>query len=268
MKKFLIPIAVIFLTLLIVCTLFTPRRFVDLPILMYHDVSPSGTEPGLYSVSEDKFRRDMEYLHQNGYKTITVDDLIEYRETSTLPIGKTVMITFDDGYLTNYTIAYPILKELGLKATIAVIGKNIDGDEYTQFMNVAQAAELQQSGVIDIQSHTYDLHNNSEFLVIDSPFPYGVGIARFDGELKDQYQNRLRRDIEMSRDLLDRIGSEFKLLAYPFGIYDKWAGEVLKSMDIKATLRTENKLQRYTGSNYGLVRLSVYEDTDLSEILP
>ena len=266
MKKKLISTAItVSLIFLLSLPFIKSSPDVYLPILMYHDVSPSGTEPGPYSVSEEKFRSDMEYLHENGYKTITADALIAYKALGARPDDKTVMITFDDGYATNYTTAYPILKELQLKATIAVIGYNIESGNFASFMTPDQARELQQSGVIDIQSHTYDLHHGED--ITDTP-PYGRGIYRNSNETKADYQKRLRNDLEKSQQFLESIGSELKLIAFPYGICDPWAKEVLDSMNVRVTLLTGDKLHKYTGSNYNLLRLSVHEHTDLSKILP
>ncbi len=264
-KKLLIPAITIFIIFMLSSFSFHVQSNVYLPVLMYHDVSPSGTEPGPYSVSEEKFRSDMEYLRSNNYETIIADDLIDYRKNGSRPQRKTVMITFDDGYTTNYSIAYPILKELQLKATVSVIGSNVESSDFSSFMSPAQAAELQESGVIDIQSHTYDLHHSDD---LDRNPPYNCGIYRKEHESKDEYQKRLRSDLEKSKAFLQSIGSDLKLLAFPYGIVDRWSTDVLRSMNIDVTLLTGNQLHRYTGNNYNLLRLTVSEHTDLAEILP
>ena len=90
---------------------------------------------------------------------------------------KPVVITFDDGYLSNYQYAYPILKETGMVATIFVIGATVGNTEHykntnypiTPHFTFQQGAEMVASGIISIQSHTYDMHQWAPYETSDSP---------------------------------------------------------------------------------------------------
>ena len=88
-----------------------------LPVLMYHHVSPS---PGLVTVSPDTFRAHMAWLAAHGYCTVGCDDLAAFLAGDPLP-AKSVLITFDDGYLDNYVYAHPALREHGLHAAIFLV---------------------------------------------------------------------------------------------------------------------------------------------------
>lgn len=95
------------------------------PVLMYHHVSPN---PGLVTVSPATFRAHMESLAGAGYSTVSADDFLAFLQGRQDLPPKSVLITFDDGYLDNYVHAYPVLRELGLRATIfAVTGWIGDG---------------------------------------------------------------------------------------------------------------------------------------------
>lgn len=90
------------------------------PVLMYHHVKPysSGSE---YVVSIDQFNRQVQWLKEEGYQTITINDLVEaIRYGKYLPL-KPIILTFDDGYLDIYQNAYPILQEAGYTATMYLI---------------------------------------------------------------------------------------------------------------------------------------------------
>ena len=93
-----------------------------LPILMYHhfaDESKSGTV-----VTPGRFREQMTALREAGYEAVTIPQVIGFvREGAPLP-EKPVLITMDDGYGSNLTVAAPILEETGMRATIFVIGIN------------------------------------------------------------------------------------------------------------------------------------------------
>jgi peptidoglycan/xylan/chitin deacetylase (PgdA/CDA1 family) len=84
----------------------------SLPVLVYHHVNNSGED-----ITEEQFDAQMGFLAQEGYKSIF---LREWIKGKIKPDGKTVAITFDDGYLDNWVYAYPILKKYGVKATIFV----------------------------------------------------------------------------------------------------------------------------------------------------
>lgn len=137
-----------------------------IPILLYHRlIAMADVEAGrvpdteMIWVSYDtRFAEQMDYLKCNGYTTIDLDDYLEIR-SGRMPLpDKPVLITFDDGYLSNYKLAYPVLKRNGQKAVIFVPP---EPDEYTHnivkgvdgFLNPEQMRELVANGVA-IESHT------------------------------------------------------------------------------------------------------------------
>jgi len=87
-------------------------------ILMYHKITKDNA----------KFESQIKYLH-NNYEVITFDELLKcYKNTKKLS-KNTAIITFDDGYKDNYTVAYPILKKYNLPATIFLTTGHIDNNE-------------------------------------------------------------------------------------------------------------------------------------------
>ncbi|PKO84464.1 MAG: hypothetical protein CVU17_02365 [Betaproteobacteria bacterium HGW-Betaproteobacteria-11] len=88
-----------------------------IPVLMYHHVSPT---PGLVTISPENFRAQMAYLAQNGWRTIGSRELEDFFAGKPLP-EKSLMLTFDDGWLDNWLHAHPILREFGLKAVLFLI---------------------------------------------------------------------------------------------------------------------------------------------------
>lgn len=96
-----------------------------LPVLMYHHVSPN---PGLVTLSPEAFRQQMQRLVQDGWTTVGCRELEEFFAGRPLP-RKSVMLTFDDGYLDNFIHAHPILAEFGLHAVLFVVTGWIGGGE-------------------------------------------------------------------------------------------------------------------------------------------
>lgn len=92
-----------------------PARAV--PVLMYHHVSPA---PGLVTVSPAIFRAQMAWLAAHGYRSAGTQELAAFLAGAPLP-DKSVVITFDDGYLDNYLYAHPVLQEFGFRAVLFLI---------------------------------------------------------------------------------------------------------------------------------------------------
>ena len=99
------------------------------PVLMYHHVKPSagGSE---YVVSTDQFRRQVEWLVNEGYETISISDLVEAIQKGNYLPKKPIILTFDDGYLDVYQNAFPVLQEAGFTATIYLIENAINDHGY------------------------------------------------------------------------------------------------------------------------------------------
>ena len=119
-------------------------------VLNYHKVDNVNSS---LSVPPSEFERQMAFLAQNGYHTITPHELyMAFTDGGPLP-NNPVLITFDDGYDDNYTNAFPILKKYGLQATIFVITSLMD-QNYPGYLTWGHAAEMEASGIVTIESHT------------------------------------------------------------------------------------------------------------------
>lgn len=128
---------------------------VKIPILMYHGVTDDVWGAEELFVSPSDMESQIQYLVENGYDTITFEDWSHLED-----FDKPVMLTFDDGYLDNYEELFPILQKYNAKATIFVITTSVDRDERT--MTAQQAWEMHQSGLVSIQSHTFNHPHLSE----------------------------------------------------------------------------------------------------------
>lgn len=251
-----------------------PRDYVDVPVLMYHSIGY--VEDNSYVVTPEKFRHQMELLKENGYTTVTFDELINYVESGTQLPDKPVAVTFDDGYLDNYQYAYPILKELGMKATINVIGVMIGADTYKDtgvpimpHFGLEEGREMEESGVIDLQMHSYDMHQSE----LDQDYRFGT--SQKDGESNDEYKLLLERDTELCKNILmEGFGLEDKDLyvyAYPQGAYNQLSEEIMGLMGVKVTLTVTpgmNRVEKGNGESLTeMKRFDVYSTMDDEEFL-
>ena len=134
-----------------------------IPILMYHSISYE--KGNILRISKDNFREQMKYLKDNNYTTLTLDELYSYMKTDKYLPKKPIVITFDDGYKDNYTNAYPILKELQLKATVFVITNTIDHEK-----NYLTSSEIKTMDLnnIRIESHTASHEHLDKISYIDN----------------------------------------------------------------------------------------------------
>ncbi|OIO34763.1 MAG: hypothetical protein AUJ70_00265 [Candidatus Omnitrophica bacterium CG1_02_40_15] len=145
-RKFIILFVV--LVLLTAGFLWVKAQYV-VPIIMYHNIDENSLTSRL-SVLPDSFKRQMCFLKNHHYNVVKLEDLANMVKKNRFP-SKTIAITFDDGYENNYTSAYPVLKKLGLQATIFIIPAMIGTDGYLTW---GQVIEMSESGFIAIGSHT------------------------------------------------------------------------------------------------------------------
>ena len=180
------------------------------------------------------------------YVTATVQDLIRYVYSGEELPENPVCITFDDGYLSNYEIAYPLLKKYGMKATIFVIGSSVGCSEYKEsgrkikpHFSWAQAAEMMDSGLIDIQSHTWDMHQWCEGEGSDTKDVRESAVP-LKGETESEYIGEFSADIrEFQRVYAEKTGRRCNVISYPQGQYSVLSEVTAAECGIQATLVTE-----------------------------
>ncbi len=230
-------------------------------ILMYHDITQDESKCGSMTVTQDRLRSDIEWLSENGYTFILPSDLAG---EEALP-EKPVMITFDDGYLSNYTLAYPVLEETGAKANINVIASVIDSGEYAAFCSWEQLAEMADSGLVEIGSHTYNMHNPDtagEAVTIGSN-----GVQKPNKESVNDFALRLTADLEKSVELIEKnTGQTVCCFAYPFGANDKYSKRIAEEMFDVTLCTYEGMANVYNHHGHNLPRNSVTMDTDIGEL--
>jgi peptidoglycan/xylan/chitin deacetylase (PgdA/CDA1 family) len=132
------------------------RRRLRLPILMYHYISIPPADADQYrldlSVSPELFGEHLRWLRENGYVTITLDDVVRALTAGAPLPERAVVLTFDDGYEDAYTHAFPLLEAFGMTGTFFVVTEWIDA-RTPGYLTWDQAREMAAGGM-SIQSHT------------------------------------------------------------------------------------------------------------------
>lgn len=208
-----------------------PIDEIQVPILMYHSISDTDSTNNLL-VPPDMFEEQIKWLKDNGFTAILLDDLLEAMETGNVP-KRPVVITFDDGYVDNYTDAYETLKKYNMKATFFIITDNVDKD--SGYMNSAMLKEMKDSGMA-IENHT------SNHL-----------------ELNKLSKSEQISSIKDGQDFLRNIiGVEGQFLCYPVGRYNDTTIEVAQELGIKAAVTTEGGISSLSDGLYQLKRLRIF----------
>ncbi len=182
----------------------------ETPILMYHHVKDHQTddddiEKGL-SIPLEQFSKQMIYLHENNYQTISLDDLfMDDNENN-------IVLTFDDGYHDIYENAFPIMKKYNYTGTIFIITNYIGEDRY---LDLNEIRELKQAGW-QIESHTLS-HPN---------------LANISQEEEKNQISESKRIIEES------VGNVVTFLSYPAGKYDDETIELTKKAGYRGAVTT------------------------------
>lgn len=215
----------------------------NVPILLYHHLDPQAGESGTV-LHPDTFASHMALLAEHGYTPVSVDQIIAYVEKGEALPDKPVMITFDDGYLSNYTHAFPILQQYGWSASIFVIGSSFGHYEtykdtanpITPHFGQTESGEMLNAGMISLQSHTWDMHQWAPYETGDA---VRENILPLSGEKEDDYIDSLTVDIAAQNDLFAEMGiPEYRALAFPSGKYTLLTDAVLVENGIKVTMTT------------------------------
>ena len=163
-----------------------------IPVLYYHSVKESADNE--VTIKPEDLRSELKYIHDQGYVTLTIRQLKDYILNNSPIPEKSILITFDDGYMDNYYSAFPILKEFNMTATIFCITSELDGSYY---LSKEAIKEMSDYG-IDIESHTVTHpHLN-----------------------KLNYDKQLKELVESKKTLEEITGKEINSIAYPFGDFN------------------------------------------------
>lgn len=228
---------------------------VEIPVVMYHALLKDQAYHGKYVVSPAEFENDLIYLKEHGYTTILMEDLIAYTKGGSLP-EKPVLITFDDGYYNNYLYAYAIASQYRCKFVISPIGRYADSysesgetNAYYTHATWDHLKEMADSGLVEVQNHSYNLHENKSG---------AQGAKQRPGETDAAYRARISADLTKAQEAIrEHVGTAPTTFVYPFGAVSKGTPELVKSLGFSATLSCQEKISTITRdpeSLYGLGR--------------
>lgn len=209
---------------------------IGVPVLYYHSVNENSENE--VTITPEMLEKQLDYINDNDYITITMSELYDYLINNQPIPKKSIVITFDDGYMNNYTEAFPLLKEKNMKATIFCVGNSLDGSYY---LSKDAIKEMSDYG-IDIESHTVNhLH---------------LDTLNYDEQLSE---------MKNSKNILENItGKDVTAIAYPFGDYNDDSIKAAKEAGYKFAFTTHLGLSDRNDDIYKLDRIYISSNYDMN----
>ena len=180
-----------------------PDDGVRVSILGYHDLAENLPETAM-RIHTSKFRKQMETIRQLGLKVITLDEFAAWKKGEKEIPKQAILITFDDGWKSVYTDAYPVLKEFGFPFTVFLYKNYVDGGG--KALTTPMIREMIAAGA------TVGSHSVSH--------PYPLTVKNFRKKGPHEFDAYLRKEIgESKRFLESKIGARVTTYAYPGGFH-------------------------------------------------
>lgn len=226
--------------LIVVLLWLTPGIFQQAPLIVYKDrVSViayhhiDDQSVGDVTIKTELLREQLTDLLQRGYHFISLTQFKEYVAGGPVP-PNAVLVTFDDGYQSFYTRAYPILKELNIPAVNFVITKDLEQPLRSLIPSLSKdeiRQMTQEMAGIDVQCHTDSLHDRAPNggALFTTKLTNAQGVV----ETEQQFEQRIMDDTQLCRKKLGELYNRpIDSFAYPFGIYDARSADLLNRSGI------------------------------------
>jgi biofilm PGA synthesis lipoprotein PgaB len=236
----------------------TPAHNPTLTVIGYHEII--NTENALipeYAVSTTQFQQHIDWLKKNGFHFINVDQLIQAHQGKYSLPTKPVLLTVDDGYASFYQNAYPIVKANKIPVVLAVVGswlepkedQNIDfsGEQIQrkEMLSWAELKEMQDSGLVEMASHSYNLHRG----IVGNPQGnlepaavtrlYDPKSASYEDD--SHYQQRISNDLKQNNQLLIAHGLKSpRIMVWPYGHYNMQTVKIAKQLGMPVAISLDD----------------------------
>jgi len=225
----------------------------EIPVLLYHHLlkeEENNFEPNGAIISVENFQKQMDFLYNNGYCTITLKQLEDYLLGKTNLPEKSVLITFDDGYKSNYIYAYPIMKKYSFRGTIFLItGRDYSKSEPVfdpnKFQFLSQDEIDSSRDVFEYASHTHNMHKTDE---------------EKGAYLTWKSEEEIINDLTQSKNLLNT-----EYLAYPYGEYTTDTLRILEKLGFKMAFTIKSGSVKPGDNMLELNRNIIYPNTTIEQ---
>ncbi|GAA0122375.1 polysaccharide deacetylase family protein [uncultured Clostridium sp.] len=212
---------------------------VGVPILYYHSIQKNGENELM--MNPELFRSQMQWLKDNNYTSLTLEELYNYIKFNTPVPEKSVVITLDDGYVDNYTNAMPIINEFDFDATIFMVSDFINNPN---FLTENQLKELEKNK-ITIESHTVN-HLN----------------------LANISREKQKEELEESKKHLGSLlNKSVDYIAYPYGSYTDDTKDIAVETGYKMGFSTNSGWASGNSDLFSIPRVYMSDFYDMNEFI-
>lgn len=229
------------------------KKKYDIPVIMYHRIIKEDGIKGVHGiyVLDKVFDEQMKYLKDNGYQTITFEDIKNGKWRDRFNKGnKWIILTFDDGYKDNYEVAFPILKKYGFKATIYLLGEvkynkwDVDEpknpEERFDLMTDDEILEMQEYG-IEFGGHTLTHPKLAKINIADA-----------------------RCEIIGSKKILEKkLGKKMNVFAYPYGNLNEEVKTIVKEAGYEFAVATDSGSLSFSEDLFQIRRIGIFPNNKL-----
>ncbi len=207
----------------------------SVPILCYHKFGPKRNSP--LTMPSDIFDKQMKFLKDNGYRTITPAQLLCFLKYRCEIPRKAVMITIDDGYKSVYDIAWPILKKYNFTATLFI---------YINYVGISRKA-LSWDNLRELKAHGFTIGSHT----VSHPDL----TEKKPDETTGEFHNRIKKELLLSKKIIDKkLGQDTIALAFPYGRYNKTVLKISESIGYKIAVTVDRGSNPFFTNSLALKR--------------
>lgn len=213
-------------------------------VLMYHHISPN--PEGKITITAELFSQHLDKLISDGYHVISLEQYTDSLEGKFIPPKKSVVITFDDGYESFYTEAYPELLKRNMPASVFVIAGIIDDDkDPLPRLTWQQMREMQDHGM-SFYPHSFNSHYLADLYPTRRQKPCLAGRIWLPSqkrwETREEYINRVTADLKAAKETMERnLGKPILHFAWPYGKDSVLAQNIARQVGFKYFFYVDNR---------------------------
>nr|WP_298123363.1 poly-beta-1,6-N-acetyl-D-glucosamine N-deacetylase PgaB [uncultured Pseudoxanthomonas sp.] len=255
-------------------------------VLSYHDIRDDVArkgDPDGYAVSTQNFAAHLDWLSGHDYHPVSLGEVLAASRGERALPDKAVLLTFDDGLRSVYTHAFPLLRAYGYPALVAVVTDWVDLPANRQvdygprmfthddFLTWAQLREMQATGLIEVASHSHDLHHGLQSNPQGNSTPAAI-TRRYDAtarryESEGEYRARIRADLEASADTLQReLGVRPRAIVWPYAAYNSVSNDIAETLGMPVSFDLEGREQKVGSDLHGLARLLLSDNPSIGDL--